>query len=135
MLQNPFPPHQCLLWRIWGAGQPHGGTLQCLGSGRTLPCPPWCTSLLKCCPLSQLEIQNCASNIFGFYFFFQYLLQHRIIPDQITSLARATSLAFVNVLKDPQRVTFYQPYQSSVLQLHTHVFSLCKFVSAENTFQ
>lgn len=52
------------------------------------------------------------------------------------SLAKATSLAFVNVLEDPQRMTFYHPYQSSVLQLHMHVFSFCKSViCTENTFR
>lgn len=51
------------------------------------------------------------------------------------SLAKATSLAFVNVLKDPQRMMFYHPYQSSVLQLHILVFSFCKSVICiENTF-
>lgn len=52
------------------------------------------------------------------------------------SLAKATSLAFVNVLKDWQRMTCYHPYHSSVLQLHIHVFSFCKSViCTENTFQ
>lgn len=113
------------------AGLAHGGTSQCFSSGCIPPFPTRCTSLLYCCPLSQLEIQNGTFNIL-----FWYLLQHKILPGQITSSAKATSLAFVNVLKDPQRMTFYHPYQSSVLQRHIHAFSFCKSViCTENTFQ
>lgn len=113
------------------AGLPHGGTLQCFNSGCILPFPTWCTSLLTCCPLSQLETQNGTSNIL-----FWYLLQHKFIPGHITSPAKAIPLAFVNVLKESQRMLFYLPYQSSVLLLHIHAFSFCKSViCTENTFQ
>lgn len=83
------------------AGLPYGSMLQCFGSGHILLFPTWCTSLLTCCPLSQLEIQNGTSNIL-----FWCPLQHKFIPGHITSPAKATPLAFVNVLKESQRMLF-----------------------------
>lgn len=54
MLQNPFPPHQCLPWGTWGAEQPHGARSSVLAvvapspahhgahlSWNVVPCPSW----------------------------------------------------------------------------------------------
>lgn len=56
---------------------PPGGMMQGFGSDFILPLPALCTSLLHCCLLSQLEIQNGTSNIM-----FWYSFQHTIIPGQ-----------------------------------------------------
>lgn len=64
---------------------PPGGMIQCFGSDCILLLPTLCTSLLNCCLLSQLEIQNGTSSIM-----FWYLFQHTIIPGQsyITCLCK-----------------------------------------------
>lgn len=124
MLQNPFLPHQCLLWGKWGGCLlvAWSSVLAVIASSPSLPCAPPCWTAV-CCPSWKYKMAlpiSCSGTCFS---------------TQL-SLAKATSLAFVNVLKDWQRMTFYRPYQSSVLPLHIHVFSLHKSViCTENTFQ
>lgn len=113
--------------RISGvAGLPRGGTLQCFNSDCILSLPS--VVHLSAELLSLVPARNIKWHV-------QYLVLVLASAQNYPWPKLHTSLAFVNVLKDPQRM-FYHPYQSSVLQLRIHVFSFGKSVMcAEETFQ